>query len=140
MVQHYMHLMILAPYLVKTNQETPMLFYRTDFVKRDGSTILIKKDVESEESGWGMFPPLPKISLSNVPWFFNILDLKCTQYPLSGQKPGKCNQFLKIFKCNFQNFLHLESIIGSFCQPPRSFKILAMPLIKKENIFISFIQ
>ena len=43
--------MPLAPYLANKNPEVSLLFNRTDFVKRDGSAILINKGVESEESG-----------------------------------------------------------------------------------------
>ena len=49
--------MPLGPYLANTNPEVSLLFNRTDFVKRDVSTILISKGLESEESG--EVPPLP---------------------------------------------------------------------------------
>ena len=43
--------MTLAPYLAKTNQEIFLLFNRTGFAKRNGSTILINEGAESGERG-----------------------------------------------------------------------------------------
>ena len=48
-VHHCTQKMTLAPYFAKTNQEISLLFNRIDFVKRNGSTILINKGVESGE-------------------------------------------------------------------------------------------
>ena len=97
-VRHYTHEMTLTPYLAKTNQEISLLFNRTDFVKRDGSTILINKGVESGEREKS--PPCPIF-----PWtLYPDLDLNCTQYLLSDQKQGQYSQFLRHFQRQFSKF------------------------------------
>ena len=51
--------------------------------------------------------------LKIMPWFFNILDLNCTQYPLSGKKA-----IFKIFSTWTALSGPRKSLCPFFCQPP----------------------
>ena len=116
--------MSLVPYLAKMNQEISLLFNRTDFVKRDGSTIFINKGAESRQMGEVSFLYLN--FLEDYSLIFQYFGFKL--YPISFKWPETrtIESILETFSKAIFKFSqlgpHYEVLVKvcahSFCQPP----------------------